>query len=79
LVKQELSKRYYNHYLNIINTPSPSPKVQPFLPRKTPPPVDTADSGKDEPATDQLIGLEKKMAKRRHLLGWLTISPVLRK
>lgn len=53
LVKQELSKRYYNHYLDIIKNPEPQP--QPAAPPEqedATPPVAAEVGGKDEPASE---------------------------
>jgi hypothetical protein len=50
LVKQEISTRYYQHYLNIINKPEdqPQPEAPPAPEEETPP--DTAEAaGKEEP------------------------------
>ncbi len=55
-MRQELSKRYYNHYRNLIEEPQPSDLPSP----QDPPPVDAEDSGDDEPATGQLIGNNNK-------------------
>jgi hypothetical protein len=65
-----LSRRYYNHYLNIINTPEPQPQSSAVpAQEESPPPVDTADSGKDEPATDQVIGMKNENGQAETSLG----------
>ena len=52
LVKNELSKRYYNHYLSISNNPEEQPQSSaPSTPEASSPVTD--GSGKDEPARDQ--------------------------
>lgn len=51
LVKQELSKRYYNHYFSIGTTAGQAPAVAPPAPAETPPPA-VADTVRDEPPTD---------------------------
>jgi hypothetical protein len=56
LVKQELSKRYYNHYRNLIQEPLPTDHPSPEdLPR-----VDAEASASHGPETAQLPGLEEK-------------------
>jgi hypothetical protein len=52
IVKNELSHRYYTHYLNIITNPEAHPQTSTTpAPEDTSPLADTADAGKDEPAT----------------------------
>jgi hypothetical protein len=53
LVKQELSQRYYQHYLNIINKPEGQPRAEASsASEETTPPAAEEATGKDEPAPE---------------------------
>jgi hypothetical protein len=53
LVKQEISQRYYQHYLNIINNPEDQPQAAaPPSPEDATPPAAAETAGIDEPATE---------------------------
>jgi hypothetical protein len=51
IVKNELSQRYYTHYLNIITNPEAHSQTSTIPAPDTSPLADAADAGKDAPAT----------------------------
>lgn len=64
MVKQELSKRYYNHYLNITNNSEPQPPTSTApAPKDSPAPAGPGDSANHGPETAQLPGIEEKIGQ----------------
>lgn len=84
LVKQELSKRYYNHYLNIINNSEPQPPTSAApAPKDSPAPVGVEDSANHGPETAQLPGIEEKIGQgdatpefAEDLAGIAAVTPI---